>query len=204
MERKYANFIYMNGLQYHKKTIQYEEWIDSIEIESFQTTRFNAHNVSKKLENMMAKEISKDIRFVLKKQAPYCLENPIYGNWNGMDGRTIIIAKDALVVKRGTFVDSKISDAYKRRIEKYPTAVSSFDRLSLSEIKDYQRIILLFEQMMDGNVDEEHLRKACSVVPNDVYVELLYALRELAGFSTPEKISKPALEKVKKLSEYYC
>jgi len=206
MERNYANLIYMNGLQYHKKTIEYEEWTDSIEINSFQTTRFSAHNVSKILENAMARESVHDIRFILRRENPYCLERTTYDGVGTK--KMIIVADNALVVKNGTFMDQKIFSSYQRYVENHPVTDSymtyyNIDMFDVFKKEEYQKIIHLFEKMMDGTVLEEHLRQACSVVSNDVYLELLYALKDIAGRPVSKKISIPAREKVKKLSEYY-
>lgn len=205
MERNCATFIYMNGLQYHKKTIQYEEWTDSIEIESFQTTKFNAHNVSRRLENAMAREGARDIRLVLKKYNPYCLERTTFSGGNDTR-KMIIVADNALVVKKGSFADQRMIHTYQNYTYNHPVTVSSisynFNMFDIFKKEEYQKIIRLFECLMDGIIDDAHLLETCSVVSNDVYIELLYALKDIMERPVSKKISLSARQKVKKLSEY--
>ena len=176
MEEKEANFIYMNGFDYHEKIITFEESSTGIEVIGTENIRYSAFNVSKSLNRAMSKEIGIRLRRVLDEN-PYHIERITFDKSNATK-QLIIIGKNSLVVKHGSYCDGKIFRKFQRYFNGHQAMLFAHD---LSQHEIYQPLIQAFKQMMDGTIKEEELRKVCSVVPNDVYLEILSVFGEIGG-----------------------
>jgi len=193
-----ANFIYIQGLQCYEKIITYEAWIDDIEIVEVKNICYSAHNVSNALSKAMQKDIGSKISHVLSDQ-PFHIERIAFDKTNATRQLTMI-GQNSLVIKNGSFAEEKFLRKLVRDLNQNLDMLSSHD---LSRNPMYQPILHAFMGMMDGTISRDELRQVCSVVPQDVYLEILSVLSGLAGFSYfPEKFHEESKEKVKRLLEY--
>lgn len=198
MEEKTATFIVLNGLDYIKKEIRYEQWSTSIEIIGVETIRYNARGVSSALEKAMKKEMTKDFRSLFQNGKPFSIQRTTYPKTYDTEKMTII-GKNCLANIHGTFLEDKILGmCIKGMISKH---YMTMNKIPKEEI--YSKIIDIYHKMMNNEVDIELLKSACSVVENDVYIELLYALHETFGMSSPKIDGLSPKVKIKSLLETY-
>lgn len=193
-----ASFIYIQGLNYHEKVITYEPWIDGIEIVEVKNIQYDGHNVSNALLKAMKKEMGIKVSRVLDDR-PFHIERISFDHTNATR-QLVIVGKNSLVLKNGSFGEERILRKVSRNSNKDREMLSRYD---LSHHSMYQPIMDAFTKMMDGTITQETLRTVCSVVPQDVYIELLCVLNGLVDMgSFPPKFHEQSKEKVKRLLEY--
>lgn len=193
-----ANFIYIQGLNYHERAITYESWIDGIEIVEVKNIQYDASNVSNALLKAMKKEMGTRLSHVLDDR-PFHIERISFDRTNATR-QLVIVGKNSLVLKKGSFGDERILRKISRNSNQDREMLSRHD---LSHYSMYQPIMDVFTKMMDGTITQETLRTACSVVPQDVYLELLCVLNGLVDMNFfPSKFYEESKEKVKRLLEY--
>jgi len=196
--RQEASFIYIQGLNYHEKIITYESWIDDVEIIGVKNIQYNAHNVSNALSRAMKKEMGIKISHILDDR-PFHIERIAFDHSNATKQLTIV-GKNSLIVKNGSFGEERILRKVIRNSNQNREMLFNHD---LSRNPMYQSIMDVFVKMMDGTINQEILRAVCSVVPQDVYLELLCVLNGLVDMNSfPSKFYEESKEKVKSLLEY--
>ncbi len=195
---KTANFIYIKGYDYHEKVFTYEEWPDGIEIVESKNIRYNATDVSSRLMRSMKREIGVRFSHVLSDH-PFHMERITFDRTNDTK-QLVMVGENSLFVKRGSFGDDKILRKFSNYWNQYRGFISSHD-LSQSDI--YESMIDTFMKLMNDEIDAYFLRSVCSVVPPDVYLEMLCVLNELGGICHyPSKFCEESNQKVKRLIEY--
>lgn len=198
MEKKKAYFICIAGMQYYEKKIEYEEWSDSVEIIGVTNIRYNAMNVSSFLEMAMRQDVVQKIDQTLKRN-PFHINRKVFDSSNDTK-EMVIVGRDTLLVKRGCFGETSRNNKVERYINRHRDTLNFYD---IESCDSYEVLIQLYEQMMKGEIDQSLLTKACMVVPNDVYLEILSVLNGFAGTNSLDKYYEKSKEKIKILLEHY-
>lgn len=198
MGLKEASFIYLDGLKYYEKKIAYQEFPDDVEIQSITNIQFSAENISGALLRSMKKEIGNRFSQTFRNQ-PFYMERSTYGKPNETR-RVVIVGENHLVVKKGSFCDERILRPYQRYYQWHQNKISDCD---ISKHDLYESLLKIYQAMMDGMTDQTLLWKACSIVPTDVYLEMLQLFRGMAGFDPTWIGFQKAKEKTKVLLDYY-
>lgn len=198
MEWEKAHFIYIDGLKYYEKEIQYEEFIDGVEVIGVSSIQYSAINVSNALERAMKKEMNKKISQMLKRN-PFHIKRELFDD--SKDTKyLVIVGREDILVKKGCFGEQERNNKIVHYMKKHQDTLNFYD---IGNNEFCNRLITIYEKMMEGNIDPYLLTKACLVIPNDVYLEILSILNGFAGTTSLDRYYEKSKEKVKTLLEHY-
>ena len=131
---------------------------------------------------------------------PFYIERITFDRTNDTK-RLVMVGENSLVLKRGSFGDDKILRKFSNYWNQSREILSVHHDLSKTDI--YESMVDTFMKLMNDEVDADFLKSVCSVVPQDVYLEMLCVLNELGGICNyPSKFYEESRSKVKRLIDY--
>ncbi len=189
--KKLAKFIDMNGLDYHEKIITYEELEGTTKILNVKNIQYCAEHISTTLSKAMQKEIVHQFRQIFKGQ-PFHIERTTFDCSNDTK-QMIMIGNNSLVLKKGSFCDDKIIEMYQRYFSYYHNRLSSHDIVKEAM---YEPLLTMYQKMMEEDKNQENLTDTYHMSSQDIYLQILYTLQELAGITNTKQYQKESKEKV--------
>lgn len=204
MEKKKAKFIYMEGLNYTEKVITYYDYTNDFRIEDVTNIHFDGTNVSKNIENAMIQGASQGIKSIISKyNQPIWLERTKLPSEEGTEAM-IITGEQNLILNCEKDENSPISEycqKYKKWHQNFLTS-----RKDARSDKIYYQTIELYRSLMRGEIDYSILELLCESHPEEIYLEILYALHGMAGVELNYELQQSSRKKVKSMLKEieYC
>ncbi len=196
METKKASFIYMNGLNYTKRIITYQDYTSDFRIQDVTSFHFDGTNVSTKLQNAMIEEARKGMKETLTKY-----NQPILWERTTLPSEeleTMIIANQGLVLDREKTVDSSILEVYNQYEKWHKQSLSLKKEISRDE---YDSLIELYQSLMCDEIDDSIVSLFCDSQPEEFYLNILSILKGMAGVEENQILQESSKKKVKSLLE---